>query len=319
MGRNLVALVFLGFALSPGSVHAQRIIEVSAEGDCPTQEALAEAIESRFGAIAPSGEGWRVSTGPDPSGAGTRFVLRAPDGSVSLERRVTTTDCNALASAFAIIADAYFVDLGVRTPPEPARPPPARPPPPVPPPRPPVRAPATRPASWSIALVGGGDLGLMPTVVTGFGTLHAGYRPAGFPLAFHVLIGGLAPSDLPQEREDQRVERVWAVSARVVAALRLVRVPMVIDVTAGPALLAARVRAVDLPMEPGHTGYHPGVALALAGGLPLGGAFSIRAEVGATVWPLGERYYIDPGSTTVAKSPLLSLSAGAGVQWETNR
>jgi hypothetical protein len=322
-GVRVCTLVCVAAPLLSSPASAQRIVEVTAEGECPTESDLRAAVEARFGPVASDGEGWRISTGPDPSGTGTRFALRAPDGSTALERRVATPDCGALASAFAIIADAYFVDLGVREPPpEPAlvRPPERLPERPPRPPRPPIRPPPARPASVSLAILGGGDIGFEPVLPTAFATVRGGFRPRDFPLEFWLGLAGSAPTTQVYvgETDTQHIER-WALALRLDATLRVLRSPVILDVSAGAALARSEVTALDLPSPNSVTRYHGGVALGVAGGLPLGEALSLRAEVAATIWPPGDTYTIDPGGVAVAESPLLSLTAGAGVQWETNR
>lgn len=126
-----VALAFtctLACALVAPPATAAVRLRIEAEGACPAPADLERSVGAWAAPEADeSASRWRMRVRPARGGA--RLELFDPKGRVVLARSVASNDCQALARAFALIAHAHFLELGLVRPlePEPLPPAPAGP------------------------------------------------------------------------------------------------------------------------------------------------------------------------------------------------
>lgn len=100
-----VVAIVAAIVISEGRVDAQTQAHVVVDGKCPTAEQLSSALRSE--GIVPAARAsaaWLVRVAPIKGRA--RLELRKPSGLVLLERRVSSVDCQAIADAFALMIAA---------------------------------------------------------------------------------------------------------------------------------------------------------------------------------------------------------------------
>lgn len=128
--RLAAALAALGLGLFAGPVGAEVRVRVDAEGPCPAPADLEREVSAWAAPMSDaSAPRWRLRAIAVRGGA--RVELSDPTGRVVLVRSVASTDCQALARAFSLIAHAHFLELGLVRPLPPAPPPGAGRPPPA--------------------------------------------------------------------------------------------------------------------------------------------------------------------------------------------
>jgi hypothetical protein len=102
-------LVGSAIAVAAASVRAEPTLEVTESGVCPSRAELVDALEARQLAVGNSG--WKLGLRSLPGAAVLRLENVA--GHLVLERELRSVDCPAMAAAFALIVEAYFVEIGM--------------------------------------------------------------------------------------------------------------------------------------------------------------------------------------------------------------
>jgi hypothetical protein len=320
---------------STASAHAGPAVTLAVAGDCPSDAQVREALAPWF-AITADAE-WRISV-DDRRGSAT-LELRDRTG-VVLSRALASTDCAAVADAFAVMIHGHFVELHLLPPAdapvtEPAAPvavPPAAAPavvamidtsmPASPPPteldtgaRPTARV---APAPLRLAVSGGVALSGDEIEPSGFGQLDVAWEPRPGWLV-RAAIGADAPNTIGAMPDRVEVFR----SIAKVGAGRRVRAGagwLVPAVDAGVAIW--RVEPLDLRdnnTDPTGTGgarwrVQPVADASLAYALPLSGRLALRVEVVGTLFVLRHRYVVEPDGE-IGRSPRAALAVGAGLEW----
>lgn len=280
------------------------IVRIDVQGSCPRSEELRRALDGRV-AVADDGAGWTVAV--HRTGGSSRLDLRRADGSDALDREIASEDCAALADAFAVIVEAHFVELNLL----PAK----REPPPEPAVE--IVRPAPPPESigLSLALAGAVAVDAAPTdaaVAAEIDSMLALPRLRGvrLRLALH------ATSVTTQQSPTDHIER-WTTGLRVGGGWRFERHGWFLQPGVALALLFAHVTALDLAGQPSIVRLHPGADFSLVAGVPIGGRFSLRAEIATTLFPSADRYLIDPVGE-VGSSPRVTSMVGLGLQADWN-
>ena len=102
-------LVGSAIAVAASSVRAEPTLEVTESGACPSRAEVIEALEARH--LAAGSSGWKLGLRGRPGATVLRLENIA--GDVVLERELRSIDCPAMAAAFALIVEAYFVEIGI--------------------------------------------------------------------------------------------------------------------------------------------------------------------------------------------------------------
>jgi hypothetical protein len=287
---------------------------VEVAGACPTAEQIVAALASE-GVDAAD---WIVRV--DSTGAVVTLVLEGPDGA-RVQREIDSRDCPAIAEAAAVIARAA-VDTPLELPPEPepAPPEPAPESPPAPsepdpepaPPStvpvapPPVLAPPAPARSWLAASAGFDRANTGPG---NFAQLDGGYRFRG---PWHARAA--VQLDSRTQTSDEMTVETSALSARAEAGRQWTSERVWLRSSAGIGAVVFDVRIPELTGEPRVRRLHPIVTGAVAGGVELAPRLSLRAEIGAVLRPVVDRY-LSETADEVARSPRAGVSMGVGLEW----
>jgi hypothetical protein len=300
-----VALVTPAWADPPAP--QATIVRLDVQGSCPRTDDLRRAFDGRV-PVGDEGASWTVAV--HRVDGSSRLDLRRADGSDALDREIASEDCAALADAFAVIVEAHFVELHLL---------PAKkiivaaaPPPDVEVARP---APPPEPVGLSLALAGGVAVDADPADAAAAAEIDSTLalprlRGAVLRLAWH------ATSVTTQTSRTDHIER-WTTGVRAGLAWRWQRRSFFLQPGAALALLFAHVAATDLAGQPSVVRLHPGADFSLVAGVPIGGRFSLRAEIATTVFPSADRYLIDPIGE-VGSSPRVTTMVGLGLQADWN-
>jgi hypothetical protein len=319
--RRSAWLLTLAIALSRTIARAEPALEVTVSGECPSQAELVEALTARHLAVAR----WSVDLRSVPGGAAIR--LRNPARDVVLERELQSGDCAAMAAAFALIVEGYFIEIGIIAEPasgapgqaeaapaaatEPASAPPPRsagsPEPGRIEPRPPLaRARRTR---LRASLAAGPELVMPSPVVTLAGGVAFGLEWSRPPVYSEMGLYTTLPTVI-RVGED-RVWR-WASRAQLVAGATLGSSPA-IEPWAAAGLTGVRLEARALPVHPLRTFWSPVVGGGVAVRQQLGGAWAGRVDFGCHFPLLSERYSV--GRVDIGRGPRFACDLTYGFLW----
>ena len=308
-------LIGSAIAVAAASVRAQPTLEVTETGACPSRVELVEALEARH--LGVGGSGWRLGLRSVPGAAVLRLENVA--GQVVLERELRSVDCPAMAAAFALIVEAYFVEIGVIAAPgsDLPEPPRATPPPEGPVPRtasgPAVRA-APAPAGPKrapprgprpeLSLALGPEL-LLPSPVV---TVAA---DAAFGLNWSLLFLRLGVvTTLPRviRVDDDRVWR-WANRAELRAGVNSAG----LEPWVGGGVTAVQLQAAALPVRPVRTFWSPLVAAGIAARQRLTTSWAGRVGLGCYLPLRAERYSIS--DVDIGPGPAFGCDLTYGIVW----
>jgi hypothetical protein len=317
---GLVALV-LAIAFSAG-VRAQPRVHFEVSGTCPSEADVVSAFgEQVLASVAAEQDAWRVQV-HDGSAEGATLLLRTPRGELASTRSIRSSDCAALAQAFAFIVLAHFVELRLIEPqvaPEVADEP-APPSQTTPALRAQQRAePRTEPGPTAalelgVALGAGLGLGVAPSSAAPTAELALGLGPPRG--GWLGQIGVRVSTPVQQESATDRVEH-WATGARLELGGR---VPLTRRVWfaagAGGAIALARVTALDLDRQPATLRFWPAASASIAVGLALWPTWSLRWATAAQLFPRRDRYRIEPEGV-VAEAPRADVVTTLGLQFDT--
>ncbi len=294
----------VGIAAAVAGPATAEPMRVEVAGTCPTRDQVDAALATE----GLDADDWRVRV--DSTGDAARLTVEGPAG-VADERVIASDDCAAIAEAFAVIA-AGIVDAATTRPPPPTSspPPPSPPPPPPPSPSPPPPPPPSPPPSplrgWLGATTG---VDLATTASASFAQLDAGFALRGpwharAALAFDARNVPDAPMTVEMSE----------VTARAEAGARWRANRLWLRSSAGIGAAVVDVRTPELAGSPRVRRLHPLVTGALAGGIDVFSRISVRAEVGATLRPVVDRY-LSATAGELARSPRMGVSVGFGLEW----
>ncbi len=305
-------LVGLAIAFRAASAPAEPMLEVTETGVCPDRAELIEALEARH--LIVGGSGWKLGVRTAPG----RAVLRLENvaGQAVLERELSSADCGAMAAAFALIVEAYFVEIGVIAAPASDVPEPPRSP------EAPAVRPASRPATRAtpaqvgptrapprgprpeLSLVVGPEL-LLPSPVV---TMAAG---AGVGLDWSLPFLRLALfTTLPHEIHagQDRVSR-WANRAELRAGAAFAG----FEPWLGGGVTGVRLQAQGLPVRPARPFWSPLVGAGIAVRHRLSSSWAGRVDLGCYRPFKAERYSIS--DVDIGPGPRFGCDLTYGLVW----
>lgn len=323
-------MIAAGLAVA-APAHAAPTVTLDVRGTCPGPDQVRAALAPWI-AIADDAA-WTVAVA-DRRGVAT-LELSDRDG-VVLSRRITSTDCAAVADAFAVMIHSHFVELHLMPATEPAAPdpsagfaPPAAVPEPIVTTAAPTRvepvdrgapiAPAPRPTPTAVRLAAAGGVAV-GGATSGFGQLDAAWelRPGWIARG---AISGDAPTTIGAT--GQRVA-VFRSIARIGVGRRLRAGAASITPAVDAGLAVWRFDPLDSgnnvdPMNPPSTWHvQPVVDGSIAAAVPIAPRVALRLELTGTVFVVRDHYVAasnaDPTSAG-GQSPRAAIAIGAGVEW----
>ena len=308
--------------ISASSARADDRVRVYVDGECPSDAGLGAALQAEVVEVSTSAAPWTIKV-ESSSGTSRLTVLHVEDGSVA-ERSIASDDCAAVAEAFALIIKG-LVSM------------------PRAPPAPPNRARQSSggataaihtTAPGSIAADAADDvIGLAPRARPRFSVAATGgvdlrfddtrARLVGFDIAFPIRrtadvrviveiseevtsVGELAELDRRQS------------ALRAEIGTRGARGPLWLEVGAGGGVTLSSVNAPSSTGSIGVVRVHPVFTSTLAIGARVSGSVSLRAHLGAALFPVVDRY------TTaimgeIGQSPRASVGFGVGLQFDVGK
>jgi hypothetical protein len=323
------ALCALGGALLwTVGVGAEPLASVELTGNCPSEAELGSALGARR--LPDEARNFKLVLVEVPGGA--RITLARVAAETVLERSVTSTDCQALADAAALIVEGYFVELAARTPvpsalaesapaagkPTPPAPaakplPPRAPPgtPPAPPHSPGPAPPSKGGMPFRIALAGGAELYPEHGNVAAAGQLGLGLGLTSvLELEAHALLTTSTTSGSPPDRVS-RVERRAAVRA-----FGWLGGTPALAVWGGLGAAFTSVEALDVAQSSPKLVVSPLVEGGFTLRQPLGGGVAFEGELGCHVLLTQENYLVAPDGS-IGRGPRLACALLAGGSWST--
>ncbi len=321
--RPLVALALL--AATGGAAAAQpKAVALEVDGSCPDRAAMERALGAEGLAVdATARFVLRVSA----TNGGAAMALSKAGGEPLAQRSTTSTDCDAIADAFAVIASMRLaeatVELPARSPARSPAPSPApspaeeqrpprrlRPPPPESPAQTAPTTPPATPADYlvSASLSAGLDTGVGPSAASGLGAGVAVANRRGHGVRLSVARTGGFDTGTPIQ---------WSsLSARLELFTELRRRSAWLRPGAGAALVATTIHGDGLATMPTVVRTQPAVSGSLVGGVSVARRVALRLELAGNLYPVTDRYLYQ--GDLVATSARASLSANLGVQIDTD-
>jgi hypothetical protein len=305
-------LIGSAITVAATSVRAQPTLEVTESGACPNRAELVEALEARH--LGVGGSGWKLGLRSLPGAA----VLRLDNvaGQVVLERELRSVDCPAMAAAFALMVEAYFVEIGVIAAPG-SEPPRATPSPEAPAartasgaaaPTAPVPAGPTRASPPGprpeLSLAVGPELLLPSPVVTM--AADAGFGLNWSQLSLRLALLTTLPSEI--RVDEDRVWR-WANRAELRAGVNLGG----IEPWVGGGVTAVQLQARALPLHPVRAFWSPLVGAGIAARQRFTSFWAGRVGLGCYLPLRAERYAIS--DVDIGPGPLFGCDLTYGVVW----
>lgn len=310
--RMLAALALLA-AAGHAAAAQPAAVSLDVDGSCPDRAAMERALGAEGLAVA--------ATAPfvlriEATADGAAMTLSSAGGAPLAQRSTTSTDCDAMADAFAVIASMRLAEAAAEAP----APPPAKEE--EPPPRrlraPPTTTPAQTapttakpaPADYvvSASLSGGLDTGVGPSAASGLGGGVAVANRSGRGVRLSVVRTGGFDTGTPIQ---------WSsLSARLELFTELRRRGTWLRPGAGAALVATTIRGDGLATMPTVVRTQPAVSGSLVGGVAVARRVALRLELAGNLYPVTDRYLYQ--GSPIATSARVSLSANLGVQIDTD-
>jgi hypothetical protein len=284
--RLLVACVL---AASATGARAESRIEIRANGNCPSADAIARVLPDR----APAGGPVELAIEEIEGGV----IVRATSATGALEARLEGNDCAVLATAVAAIADAWFVELASRAMPR-AAPAMLTQPSGVDGPEP-DRVSAPR---WNLAA------GHALVIADRGSRSQATQIEVGWWLHRHARLRARVDFGNSMVLDDIVQRDAW--HAVVAVAPRLDRGRLWLEVAGGAGLVISRVER--MAGADGIVRAHGALAGAAGAGIRLGAGASLRVDLDGLLYPVRDVYTLQ--TSAVARSPRAELAAGLGLE-----
>jgi hypothetical protein len=300
--------------LAPSLARADPVLQVSVDGDCPGRSAVVRELEARRLSVGASS----IELSVDRTAGTARLRLEDRVRQRVLERQIDSDDCAAAAAAFALIAEAYFVEVGAlrkardtQAPMASSRSIPAAPPR--------VRSEELQARSGS-RVASGRQRGPYWHVLAGAGVeaapLESLLAPAFYGAAgVHGVASGafsrlrlVTTTRTLQATTSDRVWR-WPVRAELEGGLRIGRS---IEAWLGAGLSMVLVRSLDQTGAT-TTRWSPVLAAGMAWEKNVGDSWALRLDVTGFVLAVQERYLV--ASQEIGRGPRLGCGLWLGVDW----
>jgi hypothetical protein len=297
-----------------GEVSAEPRARLEVTGACPTVTDVRAALEPYFEITDDRDAPWLITVRAE---AGQSRLQVRHGESTALDRTVASVDCRAVAAAYAVIVHAHL--RGIEPPAAPAAPTAT-----AVVAVEPVAAAAGSATATTIATgprrgdrgfvlgVGGGaGVGAAPRSLVGFGTLELGWAPRrGGGLVARAAFEIDTPDEIgPESAVSRHSGRL-----RIDLGYRRPAGLVWLQATGGVGVDLGRVRAPEVTDPSSAWRFHPAIWGTGGIGRSVSRRWSVRLDVRVGLYPLQDRYVIEPIGG-VARTSRALLGAALGAEW----